>query len=75
MESIIQVFRMHELSFETRIKIITKLGDAINHEHGMSITNELVDELVQVLKDQSLQQKIQEASPPIDLPQDPFLYR
>ena len=40
---------MSELKVETRIKIIMKLGKAINHEHGMNITEPLVYELVKAL--------------------------
>ena len=49
MESIIQIFRMTELSVATRIKIIKALGDAINNEMGMSITDDLVIELILAL--------------------------
>ncbi len=49
MESIIQVFRMTELSVETRIKIIKKLGTAINFEYGSNMTEGLVIELVLAL--------------------------
>lgn len=46
MESIIQVFRMTELSVQTRIKIIKRLGQAINHQFASNITEGLVYELV-----------------------------
>jgi hypothetical protein len=49
MKELIEVFRMSELKVETRIKIIMKLGKAINHEHGMNITEPLVYELVKAL--------------------------
>ena len=49
MESLIQVFRMNELSVETRIKILKKLGMAINNQVCMNITNALVYELVLAL--------------------------
>lgn len=45
MESIIQVFRMSELSIETRIKVIKKLGCAINYQFASNCTDELVVEL------------------------------
>ena len=49
MESIIQVFRMNEVSKEVRINIIRKLGRAINDQYSMNITEELVEELVKSL--------------------------
>jgi len=49
MESIIQIFRMTELSIETRIKIIIKLGVAINYQFGSNCTEPLVYELVLAL--------------------------
>ena len=49
MDSIIQIFRMKELSKETRIKIIKRLGRAINHEMACNITEPLVYELVLAL--------------------------
>ncbi|MDH3325148.1 MAG: hypothetical protein OEM38_00360 [Gammaproteobacteria bacterium] len=49
MESIIQIFRMEELSVNTRISIIKKLGGAINHQFGASCTEELVIELILAL--------------------------
>ncbi len=45
MESIIQIFRMNELSVETRIKIIKKLGVAINYQLAANVTEYLVVEL------------------------------
>jgi len=49
MKSIIDIFRMDELSKQTRIKIIIKLGTAINGQEGMNITEPLVYELVKAL--------------------------
>ena len=49
MESIIQIFRMSELSVSTRIKIIMKLGEAINYQFGSYVTEGLVYELVLAL--------------------------
>ena len=46
MESIIQIFRMSELTIETRIKIIKKLGTAINNQLAGNFTEALVYELV-----------------------------
>lgn len=42
MKAIIDVFRMEEVSKETRAKIIIKLGRAINDEYAMNITEGLV---------------------------------
>lgn len=49
MESIISIFRMNELSIETRINIIKKLGRAINDQYGMNMTEDLVIELILAL--------------------------
>ena len=49
MKAIIDVFRMSELSIETRIKIIKELGTCVNHEHGANVTERLVVELVLAL--------------------------
>lgn len=49
MESIIQIFRMSELSIETRIKIMKKLGIAINNQFAANCTEALVYELVLAL--------------------------
>ncbi|NDV93457.1 hypothetical protein D0T84_00805 [Dysgonomonas sp. 521] len=49
MKSIIDVFRMEEVSKETRAKVIIKLGRAINDQYAMNITEGLVFELVSIL--------------------------
>ena len=49
MQSIIEVFRMNEVSIAVRCKIIIQLGHAINAEHRMNITEPLVYELVKQL--------------------------
>lgn len=46
MNDLIAVFRMKELSVVTRIKIIKKLGSAINSQYGSNLTEALVYELV-----------------------------
>ncbi len=46
MESLIQIFRMNELTVETRIKIIKSLGVAINNQLGGNFTESIVCELV-----------------------------
>lgn len=47
--SLIEVFRMDELSPEVRERIIRKLGFAINDSFGMNLTEEIVVELVLAL--------------------------
>ena len=49
MESLIEVFRMNEISIQTRIKIIKELGKAINHSMSANCTEPLVYELVLAL--------------------------
>lgn len=49
MNELINVFRMNEIKPETRASIIIKLGQAINAEHGMNLTEPLVYELVMQL--------------------------
>lgn len=49
MKDLIEVFRMNEIDSKTRAKIIIKLGNAINAEYSMNITEPLVLELVKVL--------------------------
>ena len=49
MESIIQIFRMTELSVEARIRIIKVLGKAINYQFSANATEPLVVELVLAL--------------------------
>lgn len=49
MESIIQIFRMSELSVNVRISIMKKLGMAINHQFASNCTEELVIELILAL--------------------------
>ena len=49
MKELIEVFRMTEIDSKTRVKIIIKLGRAINDQMGMNITEPLVYELVMIL--------------------------
>jgi hypothetical protein len=49
MQALIDVFRMNEISVETRIRIIKQLGEAINADMSMNITEPLVYELVLAL--------------------------
>lgn len=53
MKALIDVFRMEEVSKETRAKIIIKLGRAINDEYAMNITEGIVFELVSILDPQN----------------------
>jgi hypothetical protein len=46
MKSLIEVFRMTEVSKKVRANIIVKLGIAINDKYAMNITQPLVAELV-----------------------------
>jgi hypothetical protein len=46
MKSLIEVFRMTEVSNKVRANIIVKLGIAINDQYAMNITQPLVAELV-----------------------------
>jgi hypothetical protein len=49
MEAIISIFRMSELSIATRIKIIKRLGTAMNYQFAANVTEPLVYELVLAL--------------------------
>ena len=49
MQELIDVFRMHELTEQTRINIIIKLGEVINYKYAANITEPLVYELVKAL--------------------------
>jgi hypothetical protein len=49
MQSLIEVFRMNELSKEVRTAIIIQLGAGINNQLGGNYTEALVYELVKVL--------------------------
>ena len=49
MESIISVFRMTELSAETRALILIKLGGCINYSFASNVTEPLVIELIKAL--------------------------
>ena len=49
MKELIDIFRMSEVSIPIRIRLIMRLGEAINREYGMNLTEELVYELVKTL--------------------------
>lgn len=50
MKSLIDVFRMEEVSKEVRAQLIIDLGFAINHQYGANLTEPLVYELVKILE-------------------------
>ena len=50
MSEIIAIFRMTELSAETRIRVIKALGKALNYQFAANWTGEIVDELVGILE-------------------------
>ena len=60
MNDLITVFRMEEISIGTRIRLIEKLGNAINREHGANVSDDLVDELVRILKERDLLENYKE---------------
>ena len=49
MKELIEIFRMNEIKKETRIRLLKKLGMAINDQHGMNLTEAVVYELVLLL--------------------------
>jgi hypothetical protein len=49
MNSLVEIFRMHEISPKIRANIIVQLGLAINDQHGANLTEPLVYELVKLL--------------------------
>lgn len=51
MEDLITIYRMNEVSIETRIKLIKELGHLINHQYASNITERLVVELCMLLDD------------------------
>ena len=46
---LIDVFKMDDLSIQTRVRLLKKLGIAINDQMGMNITEPIVYELVRIL--------------------------
>jgi hypothetical protein len=49
MNALIEVFRMEEVSKETRIRLLKKLGNLINCKYASNVTEPLVYELVLLL--------------------------
>lgn len=50
MGDLIAVFRMDELSIPCRIRLIQKMGETINRNYAMNLTEELQIELIQALE-------------------------
>jgi len=50
MSDLLAVFNMKEISIETRIRLLQKIGKLINHEYAANVTEEVVNELVNILK-------------------------
>jgi hypothetical protein len=65
MKEIMEIFRVPELSIETKIKVIIKLGRALNDQMGMNWTDEIVAELVSILEDAKTQIEGDENSLPV----------
>jgi len=49
MQSLIEVFRMSEVSVKVRCELLIKLGEAVNMQYGGNYTEPLVLELVRTL--------------------------
>lgn len=49
MQSLIEVFRMTEVSIKVRCELLIKLGRAINDQYGGNYTEPLVLELIRTL--------------------------
>ena len=49
MKELIEVFRMNELTNQTRINLIIRIGKAINDQNGANLTEPVVYELVKIL--------------------------
>jgi hypothetical protein len=49
MKELIEIFRMTEISAETRARLIIKLGNSINFQFGNNLTEPVVFELVSIL--------------------------
>lgn len=57
MNDLITVFKMIELSPETRIRVIEKLGELINYQYGSNVSEPIVAELIHLLKIKSEEKK------------------
>jgi hypothetical protein len=47
--ALIEVYRMEEISKESRADVIMALGTAIDHENAMNVTGQIVYELLKLL--------------------------
>ena len=52
MSEMIAIFRAKELSKDTRGKVITQLGRALNNQYGMNWTEDIVAELLAALDEE-----------------------
>ena len=62
MNDLITVFKMIELSPETRIRVIEKLGELINYQYGSNVSEPIVAELIHLLKIKSEDKKLEDQS-------------
>lgn len=62
MSDLITVFKMIELSPETRIRVIEKLGELINYQYGSNVSEPIVAELIHLLKIESEDKKLEDQS-------------
>lgn len=62
MNDLITVFKMIELSPETRIRVIEKLGKLINYQYGSNVSEPIVAELIHLLKIKSEDKKLEDQS-------------
>ena len=49
MKELFEVFRMDSLSIEARIRVMKKLGVALDNQYGMNWTEEIIAELTSIL--------------------------
>lgn len=49
MKELIEIFRMSEVSAETRCRLLIKMGELINCTFGANVTEPLVYELINIL--------------------------
>jgi len=49
MEEIFFIFKMEEISVKTKVRIMRKLGAAMDNQMGMNYTGDIIDELVALL--------------------------
>lgn len=54
MNDLITIFNMAQLPVNTRINILYKLKEVINHQYSANVVDELVFELIDVLRGQEI---------------------